>query len=126
VNYLDFVIGEFSNTPEGGCSSERESIGMNTRIQELNCERAIPYHTVLSDELIQTLAVDDALTIRFSVGAVIHARRLTINGYAKSYRFTVRGGTQNEMQIAGVKPIYNAAIRFIENRIFTPDRPVAR
>ena len=99
---------------------------MNSRIQELNCESAIPYHSVLSHKLIQTLAVDDALTIRISVGAVIHARRLTVNGHAKSYRFTVRGGTQNEMQIAGMKPIHNTAIRFIENRIFTSDRPVAR
>ena len=36
-------------TNESGCSTEREGVGMNPRIQELNCERAIPYHTVLSD-----------------------------------------------------------------------------
>jgi hypothetical protein len=47
--YLDRVINEFGNTPEDGCSSERESVGVNSRIQEFNCERAIPYHTVLSD-----------------------------------------------------------------------------
>jgi hypothetical protein len=35
--------------PLGGSSTERESVGMNSRIRELNCERAIPYHTVLSD-----------------------------------------------------------------------------
>jgi hypothetical protein len=72
--------------PEGGCSTERESISMNSRIQELNCERAIPYYTALSDKLIQTLAVDDALTVRISVGAVIHARRLSVNGYQPGTR----------------------------------------
>jgi hypothetical protein len=79
------------------CSTERESVGKNSRIQELNCKRAIPYHTVLSDKLIQTLAVDDALTVRIGVGAVIAARRLSVNGYAKSDRFAVHGGTQDEM-----------------------------
>ena len=64
---------------ESGCSAECESVGLNSRIQELNCERAITYHIVLSDKLIQTLAVDDALTIRIGVGAVIRARCISVN-----------------------------------------------
>src|SRR5262249_16790831 len=44
--------------PQSGCSAERESVGVNSRIQELNCECAVTYHIVLSDKLIQTLAVD--------------------------------------------------------------------
>jgi hypothetical protein len=34
---------------ESGCSTERESVGMNFRIQELNCERAVTYRIALSD-----------------------------------------------------------------------------
>jgi len=80
-------------TLKAGCSAERESVGINSRIQELNCERAVTYHVVLSDKLIQTLAVDDALTVRIGVGAVIRARRISVNGHPKSYWFAVRAGT---------------------------------
>src|SRR5260370_24845238 len=99
---------------------------MNTGIQELNCERAVTYRAILSDKLIQTRAVDDGLTVRIGVGAVIRARRISVNGYAKSYRLAVRGWPQNEMQIAGMKPIHNTAIHSIEDCIFTADRPIAR
>jgi hypothetical protein len=113
-------------TLESGCSAERESVGINSRIQELNCERAVTYHIVLSDKLIQTLTVDDALTVRIGVGAVIRARCISVNGHAKSYWFAVCAGSQDEMQIAGVKPIHNTATHTIEDRIFTSDRPSAR
>jgi hypothetical protein len=113
-------------TPESGCSAKRESVGINSRIQEFNCERAVTYRIVLSDKLIRTLAVDNALTVRIDVGAVIRARRISINGHAKSYRFAVRGGTRDEMQIAGVKSIHNTAAYSIEDRILTSDRPIAR
>src|SRR5262249_23794157 len=113
-------------TPKSGCSPERESVGVNSRIQELNCERVVTYHIVLSDKLIQTLAVDDALTVRVGVGAVIRARRISVNCHAKSYWFPVRAGTQDEMQIASVKPIHNTATHSIEDRILTCDRPIAR
>ena len=99
---------------------------MNARIQELNCERTVTYHIVLSDKLVQTLAVDNALTVCIGVGAVIRAGRIAVNSHAKSYRFAVRSGTQDEMQIAGVKPIDNPATYSIEDRILTPDRPIAR
>src|SRR5215472_17775668 len=112
--------------PESGCSAERESVGMNARIQELNCERTVTDHVVLSDKLIQTLAVDDALTVHIGVGAVIRARRISVNGHAKSYRFPVRAGAQDEMQIASAKPIHNTASHSIQHRIFTADRPIAR
>jgi hypothetical protein len=108
------------------CSAERESVGLNSRIQELNCERAVTYRIVLSDKLVQTLAVDDALTVRISIHAVIRARRISINGDTKSYRFAVRAGTEDEMQIARVKPIHNPATHSIEDRILTSDRPIAR
>src|SRR6516164_9493172 len=112
--------------PESGCSTERESVGLNSRIQELNCERAVTYHVILSDKLIQTLAVNDPLTVHIGVGAVIRARHISVNGHAKSYWFPVRSGAQDEMQIAGVKPIHNTASHSIEDRIFTADRPIAR
>src|SRR6516225_10121419 len=79
--------------PESGCSAECESVGMNSSIQELNCERAVTYHVILSDKLIQALAVNDALTVHIGVGAVIRARRISVNGHAKSYWFPVRVGT---------------------------------
>src|SRR5215469_15013518 len=99
---------------------------INSRIQELNCERTVTDHVVLSDKLIQTLAVDDALTVHIGVGAVIRARRISINGHAKSYWFPVRAGAQDEMQIASVKPIHNTATHPIEDRIFTCDSPISR
>jgi hypothetical protein len=41
---------------ESGYSAER--------VQELNCERAVTYRIVLSDKLVQTLAVDDTVAVR--------------------------------------------------------------
>jgi hypothetical protein len=110
---------------ESECSAECESVGMNSRIQKLNCERAVTYHIILSDELIQTLVVDDALPVCIGVGAVIRTRHISVNRHAKSYRFAVRGGTQDKMQIAGVKPIHNTATHSIEDRILTSNRPIA-
>src|SRR5262249_36700748 len=112
--------------PQGGWSAERESVGMNSRIQELNYEHAVTYRIVLSDKLIQTLAIDEAMTVRIGVGSVIRARRIAVNGHAKSYRFAVRAGTEDEMQTAGVKPIHHTAAHSIEDRILTSDRPIAR
>ena len=40
-------------TPESGCSAERESVGINSRIQEFNCERAVTYRIVLSAYLFK-------------------------------------------------------------------------
>jgi hypothetical protein len=108
------------------CSTERKRVGANSRIQELNCERAVPYRAFLSGKLIKTGAINDALTLRISVGAVIDARWLSVNGHAKSDRFVVRAGTQDEMQIAGVKSIHNTATFSIEDCILTTDRPIAR
>jgi hypothetical protein len=85
---------------------------MNSSIQELYCECAVTYLVVLSDKLIQTLAVDDAATVRIGVGAVIRARRFSVNGHAKSNWFAIPSGTQDEMQIAGMKPIHNTATHF--------------
>jgi hypothetical protein len=76
---------------ESGYSAERESVGINSRVQELNCERAVTYRIVLSDKLVQTLAVDDTVAVRIGVGAVIRARCISVNGHAKSYRLAVRG-----------------------------------
>jgi hypothetical protein len=35
------------------CSAERESVGINSRIQEFNCERAVTYRIVLSAYLFK-------------------------------------------------------------------------
>src|SRR6516162_175349 len=40
-------------TSEGGCSAERESVGINSRIQEFNCERAVTSRIVLSAYLFK-------------------------------------------------------------------------
>jgi hypothetical protein len=42
--------------PESGCSAERESVGINSRIQEFNCERAVTYRIVLSAYLFKGAA----------------------------------------------------------------------
>jgi hypothetical protein len=105
-------------TPESGCSAERESVGLNARIEKFDFERAVGDRAVLPDELIQTLLVDDTLAVGVSVGAVIRIRRGvagccagTASGHAaadpattlmKSRRriaFTKAGTTPNRTQL---------------------------
>ena len=73
-------------------SAERESVGLNARIEKFDFERAVGDRAVLPDELIQTLLVDDTLTVGVSVSAVIGAGSFAVEGHAEPYRPAVGRG----------------------------------
>ena len=73
-------------------SAERESVGLNARIEKFDFERAVGDRAVLPDELIQTLLVDDTLAVGVSVGAVISAGSFAVEGHAEPYRPAVGRG----------------------------------
>ena len=65
--------------------AERESVGLNARIEKFDFERAVGDRAVLLDELIQTLLVDDTLAVGVSVGAMIRA--VALDQKRRSLRF---------------------------------------
>ena len=73
-------------------SAERESVGLNARIEKFDFERAVGDCAVLPDELIQTLLIDDTLTVGVSVSAVIDAGSFAVEGHAEPYRPAVGRG----------------------------------
>src|SRR5271157_3985310 len=99
-------------------SAECERKGLHARVEELDPERVVGDDPVLPDELIEPLSLDDAHALGIGVGAVTLARRGPVYRHPETDWRTVGPRPHNEMKIARVKPVGDAAALFIENSAF--------
>ena len=79
----------------------------------------------LSDELVEALLGHDALPIHVDVSAVALARRRAVDGDAEPYRLAVTARAEDQMQVARVEPIDDAAVFLVESGVVASDRPLA-
>src|ERR1700733_11983688 len=107
-------------------SAERECKSLQARIEKLDLESTVRNRAALANELIETLARDSAAAVGIDVGAVIAAGNAAVDCHPKADRLAVPRRPENEMQVARMKTIDNAAIRFVERRMFGAHGPIAR
>ena len=69
----------------------------------------------LSDQLVQTLFGHRAVALLVDVDAVSRARRLSIDQHAKSHGRSWRRRAHDEMKIAGVKAVRDAAVGLVQH-----------
>src|SRR5439155_3820660 len=79
----------------------------------------------LSDELVEPLVRHRAVALFVHVPAASIARRLTVNEHAESYRRSSGERSHDQMQVARMKPIADASVRFIEGYEARGYRPIA-
>jgi hypothetical protein len=85
----------------------------------------IRHAAVRTNELIKPMLADDATPVRVGVGAVVCARGRPIDGHTEPDLLPFICGSENEMQVAGAKPIGNAAALFIESGLLFTNDPIA-
>ena len=77
---------------------------------------------VLPYQLVQPLSGHNALTIRIDVSAVAVARRCAVDGRPESHRLAIRPRAENQVQVARVEPIDDAAALLVQSSIVLSDR----
>ena len=106
-------------------SAERERKGLHARIEKLDFELSIGDRHRLSDQLVQPLFGHCAVALLVNVNSVSRARRLSIDQHAKSHGSSRRRRAHDEMKIAGVKTVRDAAIGLVQHGGLVLHRPIA-
>src|SRR5215216_424125 len=105
----DILIVSIGKSPclgaRRGGSAEREDKSFHAWVEELDLELSISDGLRLSDQLIQPLFANRAVSLLVNVDSMSSARRLPIDEHAKSHGSSSRCGSHDEMQIAGVKAV---------------------
>src|SRR5580704_2228832 len=85
-------------------SSERKGKYLYAGIEKFNFECAVLHFSFLPDQLVQAVFLHHTLALRVGVHAVVFARRGAVDANAKANRLAILARSQNEMQVARMKP----------------------
>src|SRR5262249_57029498 len=99
--------------------------GFHVRIEKLDFELSVGDGLWLSDQLVQPLLGDRAVTLRVDVASLSGAWRLSIDQHAKSHRRSWRFRTHDEMKIAGMETVGDTSVGLVQRGSFSFDRPIA-
>jgi hypothetical protein len=88
-----------------GGSAKGEGEGLHAGVEELDSKGVVGDGTFLADELIEPLAVHNALTVGVDIRAMAVGRRFAVNGDAEVDWAVAWRGTEHEMQVASVEAI---------------------
>src|SRR5262252_9479265 len=105
--------------------AERKRKRLDAGIEKLDLERPIFNGSLLADQLIQTVAVDDAVALFVDVHARIVERRRAVEQHAKAHGLAARFRTKHEMEIARVKTKDDLAVRLCREGLLLADVPPA-
>src|SRR5215467_4210115 len=105
--------------------AERKRKRLDAGIEKLDLERPVFNRSLLADQLIQTIAVDDAVALLVDVHTRIVERRSAVEQYAKTHGLAARLRTKHEMEIARVKAKDDLAVRLCRESLLLPDVPPA-
>jgi hypothetical protein len=120
-------------TSLGDCaypSTEREGERFHAGFEKLDLELSVGDRSRLSNQLIQALLGDRAVTLRVDITSMACARRLSVDEYSKGHSPSPRDWSHDEMEIARVKPVCDPPAGSVQQgrlclqRPFTGKRPV--
>src|SRR5918992_6087144 len=107
-------------------SAERQRKHLHARTEKLDLELSISDRLRLSDQLIQPLFGNRAVTMPVNVDSVSGARRLSIDEHATSNGSSPGGRPHDEMKIAGVKATREPSVGLVQHRRLFAHRPITR
>jgi hypothetical protein len=79
----------------------------------------------VANKLIEPLRANDPLPFGIHIDTMGTARGLAIDGHDEANRSAVSGRTENEVQVARMEALDDAAILFVQERALIGDGPVA-
>src|SRR5262245_64566102 len=106
-------------------SAERERERLHAGVEELDLEPSIGDRSRLPDQLIQALFDSGAVAAVIDVATMRGTGRLPVDRDAEADT-APRTRPHDEVQVAGVKAIYDPAVRAAQDGGLAADRPVAR
>src|ERR1700678_294291 len=83
--------------------SKRKSECLHAGIEKIDLESPVFHRALLANELIQAVALNGARAGCVGVGAVIVAGRSAVKFDGETNRLAIFRGTEDQVQIAGVK-----------------------
>src|SRR5215210_4462102 len=95
-------------------SAERERKSLHPRIEKLDLELLISDVLGLSDQLVQPLFANRAVTLVLNVNSVSSVRRLSIDEHAKSHGRSSRCRSHDKMKTARVKAVRDPPVGLIQ------------
>jgi hypothetical protein len=98
---------------------------LHTWIKELDLESVVCDCAALPDQLVKPLLSNGALTIGIGIRTMAGTWRHAVDRNAEAHRLAVRTWSQDEMQVASVEFIDDAAVFPVEGSMLAPDRPIA-
>ena len=106
-------------------SPESEGVGLDTGIEEADLERAIGDGTILPNQLVKAVPGHNASPLGIDIGTMAVAGRHAIDRDPEPAGLAV-SGAENEMEIASMEPVDDAALLAIEVRPLFAYRPIPR
>src|SRR5262245_50140182 len=115
---------EMTSPGNGQASAEGETKSLNAGFEKLDLEQAIRDRLRLPDQLIEPLFANGTPPVLVDGEPARSTGRLSIDQHTKPHRCALRGRAHDEMQVAGVKAVGDAAIGLVERRGLSPDDPI--
>src|SRR6266851_4622361 len=94
-----------------GALSEREDVSAHSAVEELDLQGSVRDRLRLPDELVQARFLNAPPSVGVNVNPMIGAGRSAIELDAEADRAALEGRRQNEVKIAGVETVGDAAGR---------------
>src|SRR5690242_21811986 len=114
-----------STFPWGPLLTEREAQRRGAGVEELDLERAVGDLPRLTDQLVQPRLRNRAVAFGVDVEAVRLARCRAAEPDAEPCGRAGRGRRQDEVQVACVEAVADAAARLVAHGVLPPERPVS-
>src|SRR5689334_8489325 len=120
----------FSSVATGGAIGralpEREGVGAGARPEELHLEGPVGDRPGLPDELVEARLLHAPPPLRVDVEAVVGPGRGAVDRDAEADGAALGGGRQDEVEVARVEPVADAAGHVVQRGELAADRPDAR
>ena len=106
-------------------SAEREAKSLHARTKKLDFKLTIGNLSGLPDQLMEPLVGNRTIAMFVNVDSVRHAWRLSVDQHAEFHRRSWRHRSHDEVKIARVKPVRDAAVGFVQFGGVALYRPIA-
>jgi hypothetical protein len=102
-----------------------ERITVDTAGKKRNPEDAILNSAMLANQLVKAVLPPRAVAVRIGIHPVIYAGSLAVYRDTEAHWLSTLGGSQHQMEVAGVKAIVDAASRRKQGRDLAFVSPIA-
>lgn len=115
-----------ATAPDMAALSEGEHVRANPSVEERDLERPLGDRGRLSDQLMQARFGHRALALLVGIDPVGCPERLAVELHPEPHRLAIGPRPHDQVQVAGPEPMDDLALRSIECRRLSLDRPIAR